>query len=91
MLIVKFIILLFCGGAIYLSYAEKYKDGICKDFYFDTLNLAIIIICLISVYLIWMFISIKAFKIKKNKNNSSHRKYHINCKFYVHNNNVRKL
>ncbi|MGO5075244.1 ATP-binding protein [Clostridium sporogenes] len=67
MLIVKFIILLFCGGAIYLSYAEKYKDGICKDFYFDTLNLAIIIICLISVYLIWMFISIKAFKLKKIK------------------------
>lgn len=67
MLIVKFIILLFCGGAIYLNYAEKYKDGIYKDFYFDALNLAIIIICLISIYLIWMFISIKAFKLRKIK------------------------
>ncbi|MGO5092882.1 PAS domain-containing sensor histidine kinase [Clostridium sporogenes] len=67
MLIVKFIILLFCGGAIYLGYAEKYKDNIYKSFYFDALNLAIIIICLISIYLIWMFISIKAFKLRKIK------------------------
>ncbi len=89
MLIVKFIILLFCGGAIYLNYAEK--NNITEKFYFDALNLAIIIICLVSVYLIWMFISIKAFKLKKIKNNSSHRKYHINSKFYIHNNNVGKL
>ncbi|EJP6472631.1 PAS domain S-box protein [Clostridium sporogenes] len=67
MLIVKFIILLFCVGAIYLKYTEKYKDNIYKNFYFDALNLAIIIICLISVYLIWMFISIKAFKSEKIK------------------------
>ncbi|ENK0838422.1 PAS domain S-box protein [Clostridium botulinum] len=65
MLIVKFIILLFCGGAIYLNYAEK--NNITEKFYFDALNLAIIIICLVSVYLIWMFISIKAFKLKKIK------------------------
>lgn len=65
MLIVKFIILLFCAGAIYLNYAEK--NNITEKFYFDALNLAIIIICLVSVYLIWMFISIKAFKLKKIK------------------------
>ncbi|AUM94236.1 TPA: PAS domain S-box protein [Clostridium botulinum] len=65
MLIVKFIILLFCAGAIYLNYAEK--NNITEKFYFDALNSAIIIICLISVYLIWMFISIKAFKLKKIK------------------------
>ncbi|GAE00788.1 sensory box histidine kinase [Clostridium botulinum B str. Osaka05] len=65
MLIVKFVILLFCGGAIYLNYAEK--NNIYENFYFDALNLAIIIICLISVYLIWMFISIKAFKLRKIK------------------------
>ncbi|EPY6469294.1 MULTISPECIES: PAS domain-containing sensor histidine kinase [Clostridium] len=65
MLIVKFIILLFCGGSIYLGYAEKYN--ITEKFYFDALNLAIIIICLISIYLIWMFISIKAFKSEKIK------------------------
>ncbi|WP_434305786.1 ATP-binding protein [Clostridium botulinum] len=65
MLIVKFIILLFCGGAIYLNYAEK--NNITEKFYFDALNSAIIIICLVSVYLIWMFISIKAFKLKKIK------------------------
>ncbi|HIG0357719.1 TPA: ATP-binding protein [Clostridium sporogenes] len=67
MLIVKFIILLFCVGAIYLKYTEKHKDNIYKNFYFDALNLAIIIICLVSVYLIWMFISIKAFKLRKIK------------------------
>ncbi|ENK0557755.1 PAS domain S-box protein [Clostridium botulinum] len=67
MLIVKFIILLFCVGAIYLKYTEKHKDNIYKNFYFDALNLAIIIVCLISVYLIWMFISIKAFKLRKIK------------------------
>ena len=67
MLIVKFIILLFCVGAIYLKYTEKHKDNIYNNFYFDALNLAIIIICLISIYLIWMFISIKAFKLKKIK------------------------
>lgn len=65
MLIVKFIILLFCAGAIYLNYAEK--NNITEKFYFNALNLGIIIICLISVYLIWMFISIKAFKLKKIK------------------------
>ncbi|NFA61918.1 PAS domain-containing sensor histidine kinase [Clostridium sporogenes] len=65
MLIVKFIILLFCGGAIYLNYAEK--NNITERFYFNALNLAIIIICLISIYLIWMFISIKAFKSEKMK------------------------
>ncbi|MHB9942971.1 PAS domain-containing sensor histidine kinase [Clostridium sporogenes] len=65
MLIVKFIILLFCVGAIYLNYAEK--NNITEKFYFNALNLGIIIICLISVYLIWMFISIKAFKLKKIK------------------------
>ncbi|WP_409070164.1 ATP-binding protein [Clostridium sp. FAM 1755] len=65
MLIVKFIILLFCGGSIYLGYAEKHN--ITEKFYFDALNLAIIIICLISIYLIWMFISIKAFKSEKIK------------------------
>ncbi len=65
MLIVKFVILLFCGGAIYLNYAEK--NNIYENFYFDALNLAIIIICLISVYLIWMFISIKAFKLRRIK------------------------
>lgn len=64
-MIVKFIILLFCGGAIYLNYGEKHN--ITEKFYFNALNLAIIIICLISVYLIWMFISIKAFKFKKIK------------------------
>ncbi|MCW6106541.1 PAS domain-containing sensor histidine kinase [Clostridium sporogenes] len=65
MLIVKFIILLFCAAAIYLNYAEK--NNITEKFYFDALNLVIIIICLVSVYLIWMFISIKAFKLKKIK------------------------
>ncbi len=62
MLIVKFIILLFCGGAIYLDYAEKNNRSISQNFYCNALNLAIIIICLVSVYFIWMFISIKAFK-----------------------------
>ncbi len=65
MLIVKFVILLFCAGSIYLNYAEK--NNINERFYFNVLNLAIIIICLISVYLIWMFISIKAFKLEKIK------------------------
>ncbi|APH22052.1 PAS domain-containing sensor histidine kinase [Clostridium botulinum] len=62
MLIVKFIILLFCGGAIYLDYAEKNNRSISQNFYCNALNLAIIIICLVSVYFIWMLISIKAFK-----------------------------
>ncbi|MFV3012481.1 ATP-binding protein [Clostridium botulinum] len=62
MLIVKFIILLFCGGAIYLNYVDKNNKNISQNFYCNALNLAIIIICLVSVYFIWMFISIKAFK-----------------------------
>ncbi|MBE1304369.1 PAS domain-containing sensor histidine kinase [Clostridium botulinum] len=67
MLIVKFIILLFCGGAIYLDYAEKNNKNISQNFYCNALNLVIIIICLISVYFIWMFISIKAFKFERIK------------------------
>ncbi|NFH05357.1 PAS domain-containing sensor histidine kinase [Clostridium botulinum] len=67
MLIVKFIILLFCGGAIYLDYAEKNNKNISQNFYCNALNLVIIIICLVSVYFIWMFISIKAFKFERIK------------------------
>ncbi len=67
MLIVKFIILLFCGGAIYLDYAEKNNKNISQNFYFNALNLVIIITCLVSVYFIWMFISIKAFKFERIK------------------------
>ncbi|KEI82948.1 PAS domain-containing sensor histidine kinase [Clostridium botulinum] len=67
MLIVKFIILLFCGGAIYLDYAEKNNKNISQNFYCNALNLVIIITCLVSVYFIWMFISIKAFKFERIK------------------------
>ncbi|HDK7272684.1 TPA: PAS domain-containing sensor histidine kinase [Clostridium botulinum] len=67
MLIVKFIILLFCVGAIYLDYAEKNNKNISQNFYCNALNLVIIIICLVSVYFIWMFISIKAFKFERIK------------------------
>ncbi|KEJ03301.1 histidine kinase [Clostridium botulinum A2B3 87] len=67
MLIVKFIILLFSGGAIYLDYAEKNNKNISQNFYCNALNLVIIIICLVSVYFIWMFISIKAFKFERIK------------------------
>ncbi|PIH04549.1 PAS domain-containing sensor histidine kinase [Clostridium combesii] len=67
MLIVKFIILLFCGGAIYLDYAEKNNKNISQNFYCNALNLVIILICLVSVYFIWMFISIKAFKFERIK------------------------
>ncbi|ACA54151.1 PAS domain S-box protein [Clostridium botulinum] len=67
MLIVKFIILLFCGGAIYLNYVEKNNKNISQNFYCNALNLAIIITCLVSVYFIWMFISIKAFKFERIK------------------------
>ncbi|NFM46507.1 PAS domain-containing sensor histidine kinase [Clostridium botulinum] len=67
MLIVKFIILLFCGGAIYLDYAEKNNKNISQNFYCNALNLVIIITCLVSVYFIWMFISIRAFKFERIK------------------------
>ncbi|EJO5346330.1 PAS domain-containing sensor histidine kinase [Clostridium botulinum] len=67
MAIVKFIILAFCGCAIYINYTQADNKNIYKNAYFDALNLIIIIVCLVSIYLIWVFVCIKVFKLKKIK------------------------
>ncbi|WP_251861162.1 PAS domain-containing sensor histidine kinase [Clostridium sp. Marseille-Q2269] len=67
MLIVKFVTLIFCVSTIYMNYAEKNNKSISENHYLNILSHGIIIIALIIVYIIWNFISLKAFKCKSIK------------------------